>query len=46
MSTLMDFRIIPRARLYEITVEDMSYDHELIVVQTEKGSISVRIELS
>lgn len=46
MAALMAFRIIPRARLYETTIEDLTYDHDLIVLQTKKGSISVRIAIS
>lgn len=46
MAALIAFRVIPRARLYETTVEDITYDHDLIVVQTKKGSISVRIAIS
>lgn len=45
MAALMAFRVIPRARLYETAVEDISYDHDLIVVQTKKGTISVRIKI-
>ena len=45
MAALVALRIIPRARLFETTVEDISYDHDLIVVQTKKGSISVRIQI-
>lgn len=45
MSAVMAFRVIPRARLYETTAEDVSYDHDQIVVQTKKGSISVRIKI-
>ncbi|UZP35118.1 hypothetical protein NXS19_002934 [Fusarium pseudograminearum] len=46
MAALMAFRVIPRARLYETTIEDLTYDHDLIVLQTKKGSISVRIAIS
>jgi hypothetical protein len=46
MAALLAFRVIPRARLHETTVEDITYDHDLIVVQTKKGSISVRIAIS
>ncbi|KAG4263688.1 hypothetical protein FPRO04_11349 [Fusarium proliferatum] len=46
MAALLAFRLIPRARLYETTVDDITYDHDLIVVQTKKGSISVRIAIS
>lgn len=45
MAALMALRVIPRARLVETTIEDISYDHDMIVVQTKKGSISVRIEI-
>jgi hypothetical protein len=45
MAALVALRIIPRARLFETTVEDISYDHDLIVLQTKKGSISVKIQL-
>jgi len=45
MAALVALRIIPRARLFETTVEDISYDHDLIVLQTKKGSISVRIQI-
>ncbi|KAF9890911.1 hypothetical protein FE257_005487 [Aspergillus nanangensis] len=46
MAAMMALRVIPRARLHETTLEDISYDHDLIVVQTKKGSISVRIAIS
>lgn len=46
MAALLAFRVIPRAQLHETTVEDITYDHDLIVVQTKKGSISVRITIS
>ena len=45
MAALMAFRVLPRASLHETTVEDISYDHDLIVAQTKNGSISVRIKI-
>ncbi|KAK2062729.1 cytochrome P450 monooxygenase-like protein [Colletotrichum caudatum] len=39
VAALMAMRVIPRARLFETTVEDITYDHDLIVVQAKKGSI-------
>lgn len=46
MAALMALRVIPRCRLADnTTVEDISYDHDLIVLQTKKGSISVRISI-
>jgi len=45
MAAIMAFRVLPRAQLHETSVEDISYDHDLIVVQTKKGSISVRIKI-
>lgn len=45
MAALMAIRIVPRARLYKTTIDDIWYDHDLIVAQTKKGSISVRIKI-
>ncbi|KAH7393836.1 cytochrome P450 [Phaeosphaeria sp. MPI-PUGE-AT-0046c] len=45
MAALMATKVLPRARLVDTTVEDISYDHDLIVLQTKKGSISVKIEI-
>lgn len=45
MSALMALNIIPRSKLVDTTVDDISYDHDLIVLQTKKGSISVRIAI-
>lgn len=46
MAALMALRVIPRARLHDTTIDDLTYDHDLIVLQTKKGSISVKIALS
>lgn len=46
MTAVMALRVLPRARLHDTSVEDIAYDHDLIVVQTTKGSISVRIAVS
>ncbi|PGG95967.1 hypothetical protein AJ79_09787 [Helicocarpus griseus UAMH5409] len=46
MVALMALRVLPRAHLYETTIDDLTYDHDLIVVQTKKGSISVRIAIT
>lgn len=45
MSALMALNIIPRSKLVDTTVDDISYDHDLIVLQTKRGSISVRIAI-
>ncbi|KAK3324341.1 cytochrome P450 monooxygenase-like protein [Cercophora scortea] len=45
MTALLAMRFIPRARLYETTLDDLTYDHDLIVLQTKKGSISVRVKV-
>jgi len=45
MGAHMAFSVLPRAKLVDTTVDDISYDHDLIVVQTKKGSISVRIAI-
>lgn len=46
LAALMAIRVIPRASLYETTLEDVSYDHDCIVVETKKGSVSTRITIS
>lgn len=46
MSALMALKVVPRAKLVDTTVEDISYDHDLIVLQTKNGSISVRVAIS
>ncbi|KAL1959777.1 hypothetical protein VTO42DRAFT_1363 [Malbranchea cinnamomea] len=46
MAAIMAMRVLPRARLYETTLEDVTYDHDQIVAQTKKGSISVRVTIS
>ncbi|KAF2827408.1 cytochrome P450 monooxygenase-like protein [Ophiobolus disseminans] len=43
MCALMAFEIIPRARLVDTTLEDVAYDHDLIVVQSKRGALSVKI---
>jgi hypothetical protein len=45
MAALMAFNVLPRSQLVDTTVEDISYDHDLIVLQTKNGSISVRIAI-
>jgi hypothetical protein len=45
MSALMAFQVIPRARLVDTTREDIAYHHDLIVLQTKNGSISVKIAI-
>lgn len=46
MATLIAFRVIPKAELFEITIEDLPYDHDLVVLQTKKGPITTRIKIS
>ncbi|KAE9374072.1 cytochrome P450 [Stipitochalara longipes BDJ] len=46
MAALMAFRVIPKAELFETTIEDLTYDHDLVVLQTKKGHISTRIKIS
>lgn len=45
MGALLAREVIPRAKLVDTTREDVAYDHDLIVLQTKKGSISVKIEI-
>ncbi|KAI0385878.1 cytochrome P450 [Hypomontagnella monticulosa] len=46
MAAAMALRILSRADLSDTTIDDIKYDHDLIVPQTIKGSISVRINIS
>ena len=45
MGAYMVLDVLPRAKLVDTTEEDISYDHDLIVVQTTKGSIRVNIAI-
>jgi hypothetical protein len=45
MAALMATNVLPRAKLVDTSEEDISYDHDCIVLQTKKGSISVKIEI-
>ncbi|KAH3947888.1 hypothetical protein HBI56_189310 [Parastagonospora nodorum] len=45
MGALMAMKVLPRSKLVDTTREDIAYDHDQIVVQTKKGSISVKIEI-
>ncbi|KAM7210401.1 Cytochrome P450 [Rhypophila decipiens] len=45
MSALIALRLIPRTTLYETTIEDLTYDHDMIVAQTKKGSVSVKVQI-
>jgi hypothetical protein len=45
MAAQMAFTVIPRSKLVDTTVGDISYDHDCIVLQTKNGSISVRIAI-
>ena len=46
MGAYMVLDVLPRAKLVDTTKEDIWYDHDLIVAQTTKGSISVRIAVA
>ncbi|KAI4934476.1 hypothetical protein J4E85_002333 [Alternaria conjuncta] len=45
MGAYMCLNVLPRAKLVDTVKEDISYDHDLIVAQTTKGSISVKIAI-
>jgi hypothetical protein len=36
-------RVFPRMKLFETTVDDVKYDHDLITAQAKKGSKGVRV---
>lgn len=39
-------RVFPRMKLYETTVTDVMYDHDLFVPMVKKGSKGVRVTIS
>lgn len=41
----MAMRVLPRAKLHNTTMENITYDYDQIVVQTKNGSISTHIEI-
>lgn len=46
LTAALALRVLPRARLHETTVEDIEYDHDLIVPQPKRGSVRVQVEIS
>lgn len=46
MAAAMAFRVLPRAQLYETSIEDIRYEYDLVVPQTINGSIAARIIIS
>lgn len=46
MTAAMAMRVLPRARLHETTVENVEYDHDLIVPHPKKGSVRVGVVIS
>lgn len=45
MGALMALRVLPRAKLHNTTLEDLTWDYDQIVVQTKEGSIATHIEI-
>lgn len=39
----LTLRVFPQMRLFETTVDDIKYDHDLVVAQAKKGSKGVRV---
>lgn len=46
LTAALALRVLPRARLVDTTIEDIEYDHDLIVPQPKKGSVRVQVEIS
>lgn len=46
LTAALAMRVLPKVRIYETTVEDIEYDHDLIVPQPKKGSVAVRVVMS
>lgn len=45
ISAMLAVQVLPRAKLVDTTIDDITYDHDLVVVQTKKGSIRVNVEI-
>jgi hypothetical protein len=46
LTAALALRVLPRARLVDTTIEDIEYDHDLIVPQPKNGSVKVKVEIS
>lgn len=46
MTAALALRVLPRAQLDDTTIEDVEYDHDLIVPQAKKGSVRVQVVIS
>jgi hypothetical protein len=46
MTAAMALRVLPKAQLRDTTIEDVRYDHDLIVPHTKKGSVRVGVVIS
>lgn len=46
MTALFSLRVAHRARLVDTTIENVTYDHDLIGLQTKHGPMSVKIAIS
>lgn len=42
----LTLRIFPRMKLYETTLDDVRYDHDMFIPQPKAGSKGVRVVLS
>ena len=38
----LTLRVLPKMRLYETTVDDVRYDHDLMIPMPRKGSKGIR----
>ncbi|KAI3394704.1 hypothetical protein diail_2289 [Diaporthe ilicicola] len=46
LTAALALRVLPRARLHDTTIEDIEYDHDLVVPQSKKGSVRVQVEIT
>lgn len=41
----LTLRVFPHMKLYQTTIDDIKYDHDLVVAQAKKGSKGVRVAM-
>ncbi|KAL1851098.1 hypothetical protein Daus18300_012645 [Diaporthe australafricana] len=46
LTAALALRVLPSTRLRDTTIEDIEYDHDLIVPQPKRGSVRVQVEIS
>ncbi|KAI1861411.1 uncharacterized protein JN550_010791 [Neoarthrinium moseri] len=45
VTAAVTLRVLPHMKLYETTIDDVKYDHDLVTYQTKKGSKGIRVTI-